>query len=57
MPSRFYGDPSNNVEEVTKLKVVAAKQDEKMKMNKSRRIKLLVRNVMNGKNKGGGRER
>ncbi len=53
LPSRFYGDPSKNVEEVTKLKEKSVKRSEQDRKNKGRRIRLLVKNVMNGK--GGGR--
>ncbi len=49
LPSRFYMDPSNNVEEVTKLKEVAVKRSEQDRKNKGRRIRLLVRNVIKGK--------
>ncbi len=49
LPSRFYGDPSNNVEEVTKLKERSVKRSEIERLNKGRRIRLLVRNVMKGK--------
>lgn len=54
LPQRFYSDPSNNVEEVTKLKMESVKRSQAERLNKGRRIRLLVRNVMKGKNFKGG---
>jgi hypothetical protein len=52
LPKRFYGDPSENVDELRKLREVDLKRKDKERVHKRRRIRALVKQVM--KNGGGG---
>lgn len=47
LPARFYGDPANCADEMRKINVAAARQAERDRLNKGRRIRALVRGVMN----------
>lgn len=52
LPYRYYGDPSECVEEFTELRKVAESRIERQKIsernNKGRRIKALVKAAMKG---------
>jgi hypothetical protein len=48
LPSRFYGDPANCVDEIRRLHEAAKKQAEKDRANKGRRIRALVKLAMKG---------
>lgn len=49
LPSRFYGDPSNCCDEWRKLTELAAKQQERIRQQKRRKIQRLTRQAMKGK--------
>lgn len=46
LPSRFYGDPADRVEEMTRLKEVGRREKERMRIWKGMRIRALVKQVM-----------
>ncbi len=52
LPARFYGDPSERVDEICRLREAVARKAERDRLHKGRRIRALVKEVMR---KGGGR--
>lgn len=46
LPSRFYGDPADCVDEMRSLGERAKRKAERDRINKGRRIRALVREVM-----------
>lgn len=48
LPSRFYGDPANCVDEMRKIHEAAKIQAERDRLNKGRRIRALVKLAMRG---------
>ena len=46
LPSRFYGDPVTCVDEMRKISKAAEVQAERDRLNKGRRIRALVKQVM-----------
>lgn len=49
LPSKFYGDPSECVDELRKLQQAARKHAERDRLHKGRRIRALVEQAMKGK--------
>ncbi len=52
LPSLFYGDPAECLDEIRRIKAAAKKQAERDRLHKGRRIRVLVKAAMNGKLKG-----
>lgn len=52
LPSRFYRDPADCVDEMRSLGAQAKRKAERARINKGRRIRALVREVMRN---GGGK--
>lgn len=48
MPSMFYRDPVDAVDEIRRLRDIANKQAERDRLNKGRRIRALVKLAMKG---------
>lgn len=48
-PSRFYGDPADCCDERRKLAEQSKERQKRLREQKSRRIKMLVKRVMKGK--------
>jgi hypothetical protein len=48
LPSRFYGDPVNCADEMRKITRASEVQAERDRLNKGRRIRALVKQVMKG---------
>lgn len=48
LPSRFYGDPMNCVDEMRKISRAVEIQAERDRLNKGRRIRALVKLAMKG---------
>ena len=46
LPKRFYGDPSELVDELRRLEVRELRKANQTKINKGRRIRALVKQVM-----------
>lgn len=56
LPSLFYRDPAEAVDEIRKLREIAKKQAARLRRNKSLRIQAMVRQAMkNGGDKNGKR--
>jgi hypothetical protein len=56
LPSMFYRDPAEAVDEIRKLRDIAKKQAARLRRNKSLRIQAMVKQVMkNGGDKHGKR--
>lgn len=45
-PSRFYGDPSDNIDELRKLREADLKRKDRERVHKRRRIRALVKQVI-----------
>jgi hypothetical protein len=48
LPKVFYGDPSECVDEIRKMRDAAKRQAERNRQHKSRRIRALVKLAMRG---------
>lgn len=48
LPSRFYGDPAERVEEVSRLKEIGRRDKERTRIWKGQRIRALVKQAMKG---------
>lgn len=48
LPSRFYGDPADVVDEMRRIAAQAKRKAERDRINKGRRIRALVKQAMNG---------
>lgn len=48
LPKRFYGDPSECVDEVRKLREAGERKAERARLNKGRRIRASVKLAMRG---------
>lgn len=48
LPSRFYRDPSENVDEMRRIEEQAKRKAERARINKGRRIRALVKLAMKG---------
>ena len=46
MPRRFYGDPSDNIDELRKLRQVVKRKTENERLAKQRRIRKSVKQVI-----------
>ena len=46
LPSRFYGDPADVVDEMRSLGAQEKRKADRVRINKGRRIRALVREVM-----------
>lgn len=46
LPRRFYGDPSDNIDELRKLRQVVKRKTENERLAKQRRISKLVKQVI-----------
>jgi hypothetical protein len=52
LPSRFYGNPMDCADEMRKITQAGKRQAERDRLHKGRRIRALVKGLMNGKSKG-----
>ena len=48
LPKRFYGDPSERVEEMSRLNKVGVRAKERIRIWKGQRIRALVKQAMKG---------
>lgn len=48
LPKRFYGDPAERVEEMSRLKEVGQRDRERQRIWKGQRIRALVKQAMKG---------
>ena len=48
LPIKFYGDPSNCVDELRRLNKQAKRKDERARINKGLRIRALVKQAKRG---------
>lgn len=51
LPSRFYGDPADCVDERRRITEAAKQQAERDRIHKGRRIRVLVKQAKEGKQK------
>ena len=52
LPSRFYGDPVECVDELRRISEAAKKQAERDRLHKGRRIRALVKQAKRGEHHG-----
>lgn len=53
LPSQFYGDPAERLDEIRSMEKAAQRKAEVLRRNKARRIRSLVKQQMKGERRNG----